>query len=54
MYINNSLADYIGGNKLMKSYGEIITAQPEEKRTADEIIYSITSRLNGTTNVQSI
>lgn len=50
MTINNNLVEYIGGVKFVKSYDEIITVQPEEKRTADEIIQDITSRLNGTHN----
>ena len=54
MTINNNLADYIGGDKFVKSYSDLITIHPEEKRTADEIIDSITSRLNGTHNEQLI
>ena len=51
MTINNNLVDYIGGGtKFVKSYNDIITVQPEEQRTAEEVIDNIVSRLNGTQN----
>ena len=51
MNINNNLVDYIGGGvKLIKSYSEIISPQPQDTRTADEVINGIVSRLNGTQN----
>lgn len=54
MHIVNNTANINGGVSITKSYAEIIEIPPEEKRTADEIINSIASRLNGVTNVQSI
>lgn len=50
MHTNNCLVEYYGGTKLLKSYRDIIIPQPEEKRTAEEIYYDITSKLNGTHN----
>ena len=54
MYIVNNVSCIGGGVSINKSYSEIIDISPEEKRTAEEIIENIASRLNGVTNVQSI
>lgn len=53
-YMVNNVAGIGGGVSVNKSYSDIIDIPPEEKRTAEEIINSIASRLNGVTNVQSI
>lgn len=53
-YVVNNVAGIGGGVSVNKSYSDIIDIPPEEKRTAEEIINSIASRLNGVTNVQSI
>lgn len=53
-YMVNNVAGIGGGVSVNKSFSDIIDIPPEEKRTAEEIINSIASRLNGVTNVQSI
>lgn len=50
MHIVNNIAEISGGVTVTKSYSEIIEIPPEEKRTAEEIINSIASRLNGVHN----
>ena len=53
-YAVNNIAGIGGGVSINKSFSDVIDIPPEEKRTAEEIINSIASRLNGVTNVQSI
>ena len=49
-YTVNNIAEYFGGTVVKKIYSDIIDVKPEEKRTAEQIIYSIASRLNGVHN----
>ena len=49
-YTVNNIAEYFGGTVVKKTYSDIIDVKPEEKRTAEQIIYSISSRLNGVQN----
>lgn len=49
-YVVNNIAGIGGGVSVNKSYSDIIDIPPEEKRTAEEIINSISSRLNGVHN----
>ena len=50
MHTVNNLAEYYGGVKITKHFSEIIRQEPEEKRTADEIIENFKLRLNGEQN----
>jgi len=49
-YTVNNIAECFGGVIVNKSYSDIIDITPEEKRTAEQIIESISSRLNGVHN----
>lgn len=51
MHTVNNLAEGYGcGVKVTKSFDEIITPKSTEKRTAEEIINNIASKLNGAHN----
>lgn len=42
----NNLAEYYGGISMSKSYIDIITPQPEEKRTPEQIINNMKEKVN--------
>lgn len=56
--INDSIAGYLGGRTASKRFFDILmqmsNAQPEETRTADEIISSISKKLERLGNNESI
>lgn len=45
--IGQNTARYAGGNSLKMRYRDIVEPKPEETRTAEDIIKSITSKLGG-------
>lgn len=48
--VNNLAEAYGGGIRITKSFYELLKPEPEEKRTADEIISQFKQRLNGVKN----
>lgn len=47
MYITQNTANMAGGKAISKRYYEILNPEPEETRTAEDIINSIKEKLGG-------
>lgn len=43
--MNNNLVQYIGGSKMEKRYYDVVFPEPEETRTAEEIIEGLKKKL---------